>query len=419
MRGLSADLSAFDRRLAARSPRPLAVAFSGGGDSLALLLLTKAWADAHGRRVLALTVDHRLQAASAGWTERCRETAARLGVGFEALAWVGDKPATGLSAAARAARHRLLAEAAREGGASALLMGHTADDLLEAEVMRAEGSTVGDPREWAPSPVWPEGREVFLLRPLLSLRRAELREWLISQGQTWIDDPANENPRSARSRARNLLSRHPGRSGAESRDPESQPGPLGPGSALQAVRDDGGKEEAGVLVTARATLTDREAAAACLCVAGTTAPPRRDRLARLMQQLNGHEPFAATLSGARIEADADTVHFMREAGRRGLATIEFAANQPTVWDGRFEITASEPVTITPLKGHVSRLPLAEREALKAIPAAARPTLPAILDPSGAVTCPLLAPHPSVQIRSLVLARFHAATGQIQSEPSCN
>ena len=76
MRGLSPE--PLDRRLDPRSDRPLAVAFSGGGDSLALLLTTKAWAEAHGRSVLALTVDHGLQAASALWTQQCRETAARL-----------------------------------------------------------------------------------------------------------------------------------------------------------------------------------------------------------------------------------------------------------------------------------------------------------------------------------------------------
>ena len=70
-------------------------------------------------------------------------------------------------------------------------MGHTASDLAEAAAMRAEGSTTPSPREWAPSPAWPEGRGVFLLRPMLHLARGEIRAWLAARGQTWIEDPAN------------------------------------------------------------------------------------------------------------------------------------------------------------------------------------------------------------------------------------
>ena len=68
--------------------------------------------------------------------------------------------------------------------------------------MRAAGSTLGRLRDSAPSPVWPEGREVFLFRPLLDVRRAELRALLRGRGLDWIDDPANADPRSLRARVR-------------------------------------------------------------------------------------------------------------------------------------------------------------------------------------------------------------------------
>jgi len=398
-------LTAFDRRLDPHSKRPLAVAFSGGGDSLALLLLTKQWADAHGRRVVALTVDHRLQPASAEWTERCRATAKRLGAGFEALRWEGDKPAHGLPAAAREARHRLLAEAARRSGASVVLMGHTADDVLEAAAMRAEGSTVPDPRELAPSPVWPEGRGVFVLRPLLETRRAELREWLAERGETWIDDPGNEDPRFARSRARSSLSAHPD----ESRGP-------GLSSERRAVKDLGPDfrrgERWGVLRLSREALQKTDIAAACLCAAGTTRPPRGDRLQRLTERLNSAEIFTATLAGARIEATKDTVLFMRDAGetaRGGLQARPLEPDQPAVWDGRFEITVPHPATVAPLKGHAARLPPHEREALRAVPAAARPALPILVTAEG-VTCPLLADAPKAKVTALAPERFRAARG---------
>lgn len=202
-----------DRRLLRAGTAPLAVAFSGGGDSLALLLAARTWALAHGRSLVALTVDHQLQPQSRSWTEACAAAAADLAVMFQPLRWEGPKPATGLPAAARLARHRLLAQAARDLGARVLLMGHTRDDVLEARRMRAAGSATPEPREWAPSPVWPEGRGVFLLRPLLRARRTDLRAWLSGQGRTWIDDPANEDFRyaRARSRARSGAGGRPGR----------------------------------------------------------------------------------------------------------------------------------------------------------------------------------------------------------------
>src|SRR3984957_14727403 len=180
-----------DCRLDARLTQPVAVAFSGGGDSLGALIATKAWADGCGRPVIALHVDHRLQAASESWRDVAAEAAQRLEVGFRALAWIGEKPAKGLADAARRARHGLIAEAARAAGASVVVFGHTADDIAEAVLMRAEGSSPGSPRQWSPSPVGPGGRGVFLLRPLLAVRRAAIRETLHAGSWSWIDDPAN------------------------------------------------------------------------------------------------------------------------------------------------------------------------------------------------------------------------------------
>lgn len=397
MRGLTA----FDRRLSATSVAPLAVAFSGGGDSLALLLIAKAWADAHHRRVLALTVDHGLRPESALWTQQCRETAARLGVGFEALHWLGEKPTTGLPAAARAARHGLLADAARKAGAGVLLMGHTADDLREAAAMRADGSTVPDPREWSPSPAWPEGRGVFILRPLLKERRAALRAGLAEQGETWIDDPANEDLRFARARARQ----------------SSASG----GRASPEVRRVGGKgfsERHGVLEAKRRAFTDAEVAAACLCAAGTSRPPRGDRLSRLTDRLNRADTFTATLAGARVEASAERVRFIRDAGetaRGGLAPVRLVGDQPGVWDGRYELAADRPLQVRALKGLAIRLPDAERKALAAVHASARPSLPAVVDPAGVVHCPLLSSSSGVAARPLALERFRAAMGFIRKE----
>lgn len=392
--------AALDRRLDPVSRAPIAVGFSGGGDSLFLLKTVLDWARTRDRPVLALTVDHQLQPDSTRWTAEAVDKAQALGAQARALAWTGDKPATGIPAAARRARHALLATAAREAGAAVLALGHTASDIAEAAAMRAEGSTVSDPREWAPSPVWPEGREVLLLRPLLSLSRDQIREALTAQGETWLDDPANEDLRYARARARAAGAGEIAEVDTPVRPPPSFSIDLS--GSIRLPRD----------------VAASHLAAALLCAAGTERPPRGERLDRLVQRLRSGETFTATLAGGRVEAGADVL-VCRDAGetaRGGLAPMDLAPRQTGVWDGRWEITAGEaPLTVIALKGQASSLPPDQRAALASLAAPARPALPLILR-HGAAPAPVALDGPDLaaegggRARLLVLGRFEAALG---------
>lgn len=402
------------RRLRAHSDRPIAVALSGGGDSVALLLAAAPWAKAHARRLLVLTVDHGLRSESRDWTFACAARAEGLGLDFRALPWRGEKPATGLPAAARAARHRLLADAAREVGAQVILMGHTADDILEAEAMRAAGGAVPSPREWSLSPAWPEGRGVFLFRPMLGLRRGEIRAWLKDLGETWVDDPANDDPTYARARARRALA-----------DASTPAPPSDGGEAAGLARMTQGGAD-GALSIGRRSLGGaggeglaRYLSAACLCAAGGERPAIRVRVQALARRLGRQEAFVASLAGARIEADAETVRFMREAGeaRRsgGLAPLRLAAGAEAVWDGRFAVTADRDLDIRPLAGRARMLTRQAQAALRAVTPGARPALPAVME-GGYVLCPVLEAVAGVTLEPLTLARLQAACGMVTSEP---
>jgi tRNA(Ile)-lysidine synthase len=343
-----------DRRLLRDRAPPIAVALSGGGDSLALLLTAADWASDAGRRLIVLTVDHRLRLESAEWTQACAATAERLGLAFQALAWTGAKPASGLPAAARAARHAQLADAAREAGARVILMGHTADDVLEARLMREAGSTTPEPHEWSPSPAWPQGRGLFLLRPLLGVRRAEIRGWLAARGEAWIDDPANEDAAYARPRARQALGRGAAPAAAASRAPAMA-------LALAARADEaaGFEVDRAVLRAAEPAALARFAAAACLCAAGTTRPPARAKAERLAARLAGAEDFAASLAGARVEARGDIVRVRREPGeaaRGGLAPLTLQPGETAVWDGRFEVMCRRAVEVFAAPREVAPMP---------------------------------------------------------------
>lgn len=371
-----------DRRLLAAHPRPVALALSGGGDSLALLLLAADWAKDAGRPLLALTVDHGLNPASGAWTRACRLAAERAGSGFQALRWTGPKPTTGLPAAARAARHRLLADAAREAGARVILTGHTASDVGEARTMRAAGSTTPEPVEWAPSPAWPQGRGLFLARPLLAAGRGGIRDWLRARGETWIEDPANDDPRFARSRARVAA-------------PAGGPQPREDLSRFAAAVS--GDADAGLVLTRAAAAHPVVLAMAATCAGGGD---RRTSGVALAARVAAGERFVATLAGARIEA-GDEVRLFREPGRAGLPQATVGG----VWDGRYEMAADGPVA--GLAGRARALPKDQRERLAALPPAARRALPVHLKETGAVLA---------TGRPLARERLLAALGAIPREP---
>lgn len=390
-----------DRRLSHGVDRPVALALSGGGDSIALLRLAADWSRRRGRPMLALTVDHGLSPESAAWTAFARDAARAEGVDWRGLAWEGDKPASGLTAAARMARHRLIATAAREAGARVILFAHTADDVAEADWMRAEGSTLGRLRDWSPSPAWPEGRGLMLHRPLLAERRAVLRAWLVARDAAWIEDPANADPRFGRSRARRALAE--GGATADRTPPSTALGP-------RRVALDGG-----VILLDRG-VGGRALAAALVCSGGGATPPRGDRLTALTTRLRAGETFVATLCGARVEATVDHVRVMREAGewgRRPLAPLALPPGVETVWDGRQAFVAAAPGwSVVPSRGRLAGLSATDRARIAALPPAARRALPVLL--RDGETAPVLA-SAAVERRDLVPERLRLALDETPHE----
>ena len=360
----------------------------------------------NGRRLLALTVDHGLSRHSADWTAFAERAAREAGADWRGLCWTGAKPATGLPAAARLARHRLIAEAAREAGARVVLFAHTADDIAEGEVMRAEGSTLGRLRDWSPSPAWPGGRGLMLLRPMLGARRGEVRDWLAGQGAAWIDDPGNEDPRFARSRARQTLTLLPSGEGVARPAPAGwedeglrRQGPEAPDALTLSRENDGfAAVRSSPLPVGEGSLkVDRSTdlptlAAVLVCVGGGDRLPRGDRLDAIRVRLQSGEDFTATLCGARIEASGGQVLVTREAGefvRRLHPPLPLSAGAETVWDGRWAITTDSPGwAVAPAAGRMAGLSDADRAVLKALPPAARGSMPVLI--RNDATAPVLA-----------------------------
>ena len=171
-----------------RAPR-LAVAVSGGPDSLALTLLAARWAGQVGGTVQGLTVDHGLRPEFAAEAEQVVAWLGTHGIVCRVLTWTGPKPATGVQAAARSARYALLAAACREAGILHLLLAHHELDQAETACMRAERGS--GQRGLAGMAAVSERAGLRLLRPLLRFAPERLKATLVAVAQPWLDDPGN------------------------------------------------------------------------------------------------------------------------------------------------------------------------------------------------------------------------------------
>ncbi len=401
-------------RLAADSTAPLIVAFSGGSDSLALLLIAKAWADEVGRRLLAVTVDHRLHQDGARWASLAKARAERAGIEHRTLSWEAEKPTAGVAAAARAARHGLVAGEAWRIGARVILMGHTADDCREAAAMRASGEPTPTPRTWAPSPIWPGGRGRFILRPLLGVCRADLQAMLSLRGERWIEDPANVDVRHPRARARAMLS-VAAPSGPQAKDE-------GPCEVRVRIRSGPVGEmylEREAVQALSGSAKRRCIGSALLCASGGERPPRGAAVDRLANAFGSGQTFTANLAGARVECDGPQLRFMREPGdlrRSGAPAAQLPLGAPVVWDGRYQLTACVAgLTARALDGLAGRLPPLQRNALQGSPLAARRALCTVVDGDGRASCPTLTEDRRVEVTWLVADRLAGALGAVQSE----
>ncbi|MFT3996245.1 MAG: tRNA lysidine(34) synthetase TilS [Asticcacaulis sp.] len=406
-----ASLSLFPNYLNGSANRPVGVAVSGGGDSVALLLLLWLW----GRRPLhVFTVDHGINPMSADWAQGVRDLSERLGLAASVLHWTGEKPSRGVQAAARRARHGLILRLARTADIRVVCLGHNADDAAEAAAMRAEGSSVGDPRLWSPAPLWPEGAGVFYFRPLMAVRRQRLRDWLRVAGVTYVDDPANENPAYLRARVRQqgvVPSAPIPAVNAEESAPYVLP--CEP-SETREVAGEAPPEGAFFRV---ATLPPADILSALIvCAGGGEKLPRQAEVVRILDGA-GRGVTRFTLCGARIAAAGDGWLICREPGdmmRKGAGPLLCG----DIWDGRFRLPsyafeAEMAYDILPAKGRLTRLPAADQARLKPLPPAVRAALP-VLKRGESVRL-----FPAGELQDLTRNRLRSALGLIGCEADIN
>jgi len=185
------------------SEKSIAVAISGGSDSMALALLLGEYAKESGAQITAITVDHKLRVEAALEAKQVGLWLKKYGIKHHILCWEGEKKSSNIQAEARKARYRLMSDFCAVHNIKLLAVAHTCEDQAETVLMRLmRGSGVDGLSGISDS------SDVFgikLIRPLLGTKRAELREYLHNKSQKWIDDPSNENIKYKRVEVRKFI----------------------------------------------------------------------------------------------------------------------------------------------------------------------------------------------------------------------
>lgn len=331
-------------------------------------------------KLSALTVDHGLRLESASEAKQVAEWCGALGVEHHILRWTGEKPGTGIQAKARAARYDLMAAWCREQGVGVLLTAHTLDDQAETVLMRLARTSSLDSLSGIPRHGQWKGLRLY--RPLLGERRERLRSYLQEIGQGWIDDPSNDDPRFERVRIRKVL---PGLAEigvtperlaalAEEASEVTQ--------ALWGAADDWTRTHVtafpeGYCQFGVSPYDDQTEGLKTRILAlliqrfGGGKWPEPAELSLLSAWLSLQALGRRTLGGAIIVRRKRSILLGREPGRIDAVPVTVPASGTLVWDRRFEITAAAGSKVA-ASGRA--IPQARREDLPAFVQASLPVL---------------------------------------------
>ncbi len=386
--------------------RPVvAVAVSGGADSMGAAVLVHDWANALSGRAIAVVVDHGLRPESSDEAALVRRRLSEMGIESVALSWTGEKPSSNLQSAARQARYRLLAEYCAEQGILNLVLGHHQEDQAETFLMRlSRGSGLYG---LAAMTLLQEQPDYRVLRPLLTLPKARLVRTLEMRGIEWVEDPSNRNLKYERTRFRTLLPALapeglPASKLAETAQRLGEARTGAEAAVSRALARSVSVHPAGIALVDPAPLQalPKDIALRCLARILTTFSggdygPRLERLDSLYGKISAGLTTGATLSGCRLLPWRQNLVICRE--NRHLAPVLLQPGCLLHWDGRFDVIVS--VNFSTVSGDLTIGPLG-RDGWSAIRRSVQPenlgfpplagdAVPAFWDDKGVASAPHL------------------------------
>jgi tRNA(Ile)-lysidine synthase len=313
----------------------IVLAVSGGPDSIALMWLAARWRRglARGPRLIAVTVDHGLRSEAAAEARDVKRLARTLDLPHRTMRWTGAKPKTGLPAAARSARYRLLTQAARENGATHILTAHTRDDQAETLLMRLlRGSGIAGLAAMARVT---EREGVLLARPFLDVSKPQLIATLKKAKVDFADDPTNHDVNFTRPRLRAVMPVLAAE-GGDARNLARLASRLARANAAVEVLADGAERYL--------ALKGSEAPHSGFNAKAFAAMPEEIRLRLLLRAINrfGHEGPAELGKVEALLAALDRSVAEGDQGRRARLRQTLAGALVSLIDGRIRVEPAPP-----------------------------------------------------------------------------
>ncbi|MGH1350267.1 MAG: tRNA lysidine(34) synthetase TilS [Methyloligellaceae bacterium] len=334
----------------------VALAVSGGADSIALMWLLKSWQETRQAsqspypEIHILTVDHGIRPESQHEVLWVRQQAEKLGFPVEVLRWCGEKARSSIQEKARDARYQLMSEWCRARHIPAIITAHHLDDQAETLIMRlARGSGVDGLAAISNITYL---HDILLIRPLLEVPKQDLISYLNTLGAEWIEDPSNDNEDFERVRIRNALPalsdlglQAPAiaRSAKRVRRASTALDYYAKQHLIQLCR----LEPEGYAVIDRNAVMGLPAEISLRCltrivhlVGGKVQAPSMQKMENLHEQLGSLQSEDASVSGCIVRQVRNTLLIAREVRRDNLQDQKLLSGAETLWDNRYRIILS-------------------------------------------------------------------------------
>ncbi len=326
----------------------VALSFSGGSDSLALLILLNRWIKKRDGILTLIHFNHKLRKESYLETVFTKKISKKLNLNFKILNWDNQKPVSALMLKARYLRYKKIIDFCKKQKIITLMTAHHYNDSLETYLMRKERkfSTLG----LAGIPTRNNRDDVQILRPLINICKERLLKTCKKYRYKWIEDPSNKNEKFERIRIRNIITNFSKKEKSNVINDFNKCK-----ETNYCIERNIGEffvnnlkfQDFGEFLLDRKKFSDQPESKQIeimkrilVTCSGGVYPPRAKSIKLMLEQINTLERLNFTINSCVIELSKTNIHFFREyqkIKRQSEKEIKVRKGTTYLWDDRFQI----------------------------------------------------------------------------------